>query len=181
MRATPNSSHSTRSAGNGVPGGKWPARIASTTRSRISTGTVRRSTRSNVTAVTASPQALEVRPLAGDIERFDDRLVLCLAPVLGGDEPHDLELEAVGVAGVEALVGAVIAGADERAGRAEAIAHLLELLERGDLPGEVVHADRSSPGFAVAGARTDGEEGDVVVVVGGGSAHEHERDQRGRR
>ena len=48
VRATPNSWHSTRSAGSGVPGASWPVWIASASRWRISAETVRRDTGSKL-------------------------------------------------------------------------------------------------------------------------------------
>ena len=52
VRATPNSWHSTRSAGSGVPGASWPVWMASARRWRISADTVWRLTGSNVIVTT---------------------------------------------------------------------------------------------------------------------------------
>jgi hypothetical protein len=55
------------------------------------------------------PTVAKWAALGVEVERVDDRRVLGVAPVFGRHEPHHLELEAVGVVGVEALVGAVVA------------------------------------------------------------------------
>ena len=76
--------------------------------------------------------------------------------------------------GVQALVRPVIACADEGACRLQPLTHLGQLLERGDLPCDVVHAHGAPAGLARGGTFTDGEEGDVVVVLRRRSAHEDE-------
>src|SRR6266516_6621003 len=47
-----------------------------------------------------------------EVERSDLALLPLLLPVLRGDPPHDLELDAIGVFGVERLGYPVVAGAD---------------------------------------------------------------------
>ena len=87
-------------------GGSRPTRCGARPGSKLATSLMR------------APTSGVVRDLGVDVERFDDRLVLGLAPVLGRHQPHHLELQSVGVAGVQALVGAVVAGAHQRAGLA---------------------------------------------------------------
>src|SRR5438270_245360 len=54
---------------------------------------------------------------------------------VGGNNPGDLELQPVGILGVEALGRAVVAGADEGAGLGEPGGEALELGQGVDLPG----------------------------------------------
>ena len=66
-----------------------------------------------------------------------------VAPLVRGDLPHDLELDAVGVLGVQALADAVVGGADQRPPLPQASAGGGEVLDRVDLPGQVVQPGRA--------------------------------------
>ena len=68
----------------------------------------------------------------------------------------------------------MVARTDERAGGRQSLAHLRKLVERRNLPGDVVHPDCLAPRGGRCRAGTDREERDVVVVRRGRSAHEHE-------
>ena len=59
--------------------------------------------------------APEAGDLALEVQGHDHAAAVVLAPLLSGDEPHDLELVAVGVGGVERFGGAVVAAAGEGA------------------------------------------------------------------
>src|SRR3954454_14587629 len=67
--------------------------------------------------------------------------VLVLAPRLARDHPHDLELVAVRVDAVDALGRAMARFTGVGAGLHEGLASLLQLVDRVDLPGEVVQPD----------------------------------------
>src|ERR1700722_3424336 len=82
-------------------------------------------------------------------------------PVLDGDAPQDLELDAARVLGVQRLRQAVVALADQGAGVDQALAGVHELGEGADLPRQVVEAD---PGAAVGVARAYLEQAQVMVV-----------------
>lgn len=118
-----------------------------------------------------SPEPLD---LGGKIERPDrgarSEVVGC--EEMSGNDPHHFELEAVGVPGIEALGGAVIAGADERFAFAQHPGKTLELTERVDLPGKVVEPDRRPPGVGRLGIGADLEHTEVVIVRGIRSLHE---------
>jgi hypothetical protein len=62
-------------------------------------------------------------------------------PVLDGDAPQDLELDAARVLGVQGLRHAVVALADQGARVEELLPGLDEIGERADLPRQVVQAD----------------------------------------
>src|SRR5262245_55934729 len=96
-----------------------------------------------------------------------------LVDELGGDQPRDLELDAVGILGVQGFGGAVVAGADEGADLAQLGGEALELTQCVDLPGQVVEADRLATGAGWTNALTDGEESEVVVVRRPRRLHEH--------
>src|SRR5690606_8474369 len=70
------------------------------------------------------------------------------------------------------LVAVVVGRPDQRAGRRQALAHGGELVERGDLPGQVVQADGALPGIGGRGPVTEREERDVVMVGAGRGPHE---------
>ncbi len=116
--------------------------------------------------------AAESGGVAGQIERRDDRLMLGLAPLLGRDEPHHFELDAVGIVGVQALVDAVVGRALERTGLGEALAVRFEVVEGRHLPGEVVQPDRHVSRSGVAGILTDREARQIVVVARPRCSHE---------
>ena len=180
MRATPNSWHSTRSAGNGAPGASWPVWIASTRRWRISAETVRRATGSKLVTVASSPTsdaAGEARMLGGDVERLDDGLVLRLAPVLGGTSHITSNSSPSGSLAYRLLFAPWSLAPDQRAGSRRRSRISSSSCERRHLPRDVVHADGAAPGLAGADV-ADREEGDVVVVVGRRRPHEHERARR---
>src|SRR3990172_5810818 len=86
----------------------------------------------------------EAGDLALDVERPYDTATLVLAPCLARHGPHDLELVAVGVAAVERLRNAVVAGAGERSGRRQLGGRGGQRLDRADLPGQVVEAGRAA-------------------------------------
>src|SRR5437588_11913543 len=119
VRATANSSLMARSAGNWSPGRNTPVRMDCSRASRIPSEMVRLATGSNRGLTSVTPTASALRhvgeaPLPGvQVEGTDDGLVLLGPPVVGRDQPHDLELEPVGVLGVDALVGPVVAGPDQ--------------------------------------------------------------------
>ena len=58
----------------------------------------------------------------------------------------------------------MVAGTDERAGLGEARSQLGQLVERANLPRDVVEADGPLARFGGSGGVADREEGDVVVV-----------------
>src|SRR5262245_42570548 len=97
--------------------------------------------------------------------------MLELAPELPRDAPHDLELVAVGVLSVERLRDAVVARAAERPDPTQLARRGREVLDRRDLPGEVIEAGRAArrPRRALA----DREQAQVVVVLPAARAHEH--------
>ena len=81
--------------------------------------------------------------LAREVQRADPLAGLARGVVepVGRHDPGDLELQAVGVVGVEALGGAVVTRAAERTGVGERRGQPLELGEGVDLPREVVEPD----------------------------------------
>ena len=113
-------------------------------------------------------QLVDAEPLdlGGEVERADRGAggEVVGGEEVGGNDPDDLELDPVGILRVEALGGAVVAGADERASIAEHAGEPLQLAQRVDLPGEVVQPDRRAPGIGRGGARADLEQAEVVVV-----------------
>ena len=93
-----------------------------------------------------------------------------LAPCLAWHLPHDLELVAVGVAAVERLAHAVVAGAAERPGLGERLCRGGEVLDRPDLPRQVVEAHRAARRARSRGA--DLEQAEVVMIATARRAHE---------
>jgi len=91
---------------------------------------------------------------------------------VGGDDPRDLEFDAVRVPAVQRLRRAVVGAADQRTGGDELAPEFVQVGERVDLPGQVVQADRGPPGQAVTGGGADFEQPQVVVVGRGGSLEE---------
>ncbi len=91
-------------------------------------------------------QGSELLDVGLEVERLDDGLMLGITPELGRHEPHHLELETVRVLAIEALVDAVVRGAGEGSDRLKLVPHGDEISQRGDLPGEVVHAHGRSTG-----------------------------------
>jgi D-amino peptidase len=88
-------------------------------------------------------------------------------PVLRGHPPHDLELDAVGVLGVQRLGHAVVALPDQRSGLGQLSPGLDQIAERADLPGQVVQPDlRPARRAALRGLKVwaDLEQAEVVVV-----------------
>src|SRR3972149_6646675 len=86
----------------------------------------------------------EAGDLALDVERPYDTATLVLAPGLARHGPHDLELVAVGVAAVERLRNAVVAGAGERSGRRQLLGRRSQRLDRAGLPGPAGEAGRAA-------------------------------------
>src|SRR5262249_49080136 len=80
------------------------------------------------------------------VERLDGCAMLVLPPVLAGDHPHDFDLVAVGVLAVQRLRGAVVALTDERAEARQRVPSLGQVVDRRDLPREVVETDAPSLG-----------------------------------
>jgi D-amino peptidase len=125
---------------------------------RVSEGRLRRGARRGAGRLVAAP--------AGDgrvqVER-DDHLALGQLgrPVLGRDPPHHLELDAVRVLGVQGLRHAVITLPHQRPGLDQSGPGPDQVLERADLPSQVVQADlrlaRRLPG-------ADIEQAEIVVV-----------------
>ena len=108
--------------------------------------------------------------LAGEVEVVDRGGVLVGAPLGAGEHPHQLELVAVGVGAVEALGGAVAGLAGVGAGVEQRLAGGGELVDRVELPGQVVEADGTAALGAAGGA--DAEQAEVVVVARAGQAQE---------
>src|SRR5215207_6032601 len=105
--------------------------------------------------------------LALQVERADPlaRLDSLLVEPVGRHQPDDLELDSVRVVPVQALRRPVVGGPDEGTGRRQRGRRPVELLERVDLPGEVVQAHRAAPcGAGPAAGRAGLEEPEVVVV-----------------
>src|SRR5258706_12511104 len=105
-----------------------------------------------------------------EVERQDRALVFGVAPCFTRNGPHDLELVAVRVAAVERLRDDVVARPAEGAGFLESLPGGGEILDRRDLPGEVIQPDRAAGGPRRVG--TDGEEPEIVVVRGERRPHE---------
>ena len=84
-----------------------------------------------------------------------------------------LELDAVGVLRVERLGHTVVALAHECAHAQQALADLGEVLDRLDLPCEVIQTDAAL--LREWCLRPDREQPEVVVVLRAGRAHEHGR------
>ena len=74
-------------------------------------------------AHSAAGLGAEARHLGIQVERADalTAVEVGLFEPVGGDQPDDLELEPVGVLGIQALGGAVVGRADERARRRQAL------------------------------------------------------------
>src|SRR5262245_7964396 len=92
-------------------------------------------------------------------------------PLLARQHPEDLELEAVGIRGVEAEAVAVIGGAAQRTGAREGLARRDQIVERRHLPGGVIEPDLGAAparGAPVA----DAEQAEVVMVVAAVRAEE---------
>ena len=97
------------------------------------------------------------------MQRRDDGALLVLAPLLPGEEVHHLEFVPVGVVAIEALRRPVIGFADERIRAQEILAGLGQVLDRGDLPSEVVQTGRPARRARRIGA--DREQAQIVMVV----------------
>jgi uncharacterized damage-inducible protein DinB len=125
---------------------------------RVSEGRLRRGSRRGAGRLVAAP--LGDRRV--EVERGDHVPLGQLGrPVPRRDPPHDLELDAVRVLGVQGLRHAVIALAHQRPGLDQPGPGLDQVLERADLPGQVVQADLRLPGRL---PRPDLEQAEVVVV-----------------
>ena len=112
---------------------------------------------------------------AGDrgvqVEREDHVAVGRLGgPVLRGYPPHDLELDAARVLGVQRLGHSVVALPHQRAGLEQLVPRVSQVGQRADLPGQVVQPGVFGPVGRAAGA--DLEQAEVVVVDRAGSAQE---------
>src|SRR4029453_8667584 len=84
-----------------------------------------------------------------------------------------LELDAVGVLGVEALRRAVIAGPDQRALLPQPGGEVAQVVERVDLPSEVVEPHAGAPRARRRRGFADGEQPEVVVVGRARGLEEH--------
>lgn len=102
------------------------------------------------------------------VQGLYDGAPIVVAPLIARDHPHNFELVAIGIFGVEGLRRAVIALADEGPKFSEGDAGGGEVFEAWDLPGEVIEADAARPGRRGVGA--DFEQAEVVVVGGAGGA-----------
>jgi hypothetical protein len=109
-----------------------------------------------------------------EIERTDPlaRVERLLVEQFRRDEPDDLELETVRVPAVEALGRAVVRAADKRVGFGQPMRGGLELVERVDLPRQVVEADAGATGRRRGRARPHLEQPQVVVVGRAGRLEE---------
>jgi DNA-binding NarL/FixJ family response regulator len=107
------------------------------------------------------PPAQRALPVQRDREVVALRQLV--VPVLDGDAPQHLELDAARVLGVQRLGQPVVALPHQGAGVEQLLPGLDELGQRADLPGQVVE-----PHFRAAGgvARADVEQAKVVVVHG---------------
>src|SRR3954453_8600500 len=83
---------------------------------------------------------------------------------VGRQQPGDLELDAVGVTGVQRLGGRVVGRADQCTRLQQRVADPGQLGQRVDLPREVVEPDRAAAGLRGARTGTDLEQAQVVVV-----------------
>src|SRR5437764_298070 len=86
-----------------------------------------------------------------------------------GHRPEQLELQPVGILGVERQAGAVIGLADQRARLDESLAGAGQVGQLGDFPGGVIHAGHSLVGRPQARLL---EETEVVVVAAAGNREE---------
>ena len=85
-------------------------------------------------------------PLQGEfalqVKRMDHRAAgHLLIPVLRRYAPHDLELNPVGILGVQRLRHSVVARADQCVALGQPVPHLRQVCQGPDLPGEVLQAD----------------------------------------
>jgi hypothetical protein len=85
-----------------------------------------------------------------------------LAPGPAGEQPHDLELVAVGVGTVDALCRTVEGFPREGAGFDQPGANRGEILDRRHLPRQVARPDPAAP--ARRGIGTQPDETEIVVV-----------------
>ena len=107
----------------------------------------------------------------------DDRVVLHARPTSSRGTVHMTSNSLPsGSLRVERLAHAVVALADERAHAREPFAHLGEVVDRVDLPGEVVQPDAARLGQRRL--RAEREQAEVVVVLGAGRPHEDARRRR---
>src|SRR6266545_7208428 len=143
-------------AGTGVPTSAVPAIAGSQTARRLRTAA-------------ADPDAAgRRRPVSGllaaEVERPDPDAAVQRGRVERGGrhDPGELELDAVRILAVERLRGAVVGRADQGTGLGQLGGQLLQVVERVDLPGEVVQADGAPHrrGRLIA----DLEQSEVVVV-----------------
>ncbi len=100
------------------------------------------------------------------VERQDHVAVGRLGrPVLGGHPPHDLELDAARVPGVQRLGHPVVALPHQRTRRGQLGPRVGQVGQRADLPGQVVEAGVLRPaGRARIGGGAGLEQAEVVVV-----------------
>ena len=129
---------------------------------------------------TSSPAVRTPAPaayVAGQVEALDGRGVGEGAPLGAGQHPHHLELVAVRVLAVDALGGTVarLAGVGVELGQREA--GLLELVDRVDLPGEVVEPQLAA-GAAAAGRRPRTGRGRGGCPSGGAAGRRRSRGAR---
>jgi D-amino peptidase len=91
-------------------------------------------------------------------------------PVSGGHPPHDLELDAARVLGVQRLGHPVVALPHQRSRLDQPLPRVGQVGQRADLPGQVVEPGMVGPAGRAPGA--DLEQAEVVVVGRPGSAQE---------
>ncbi len=169
VRATPNSWHSTRFGRQRLARRELPVldRIGDALADLRTETVCRLTTGWQAGGAVTTPALLRREPLAValDVERLDDRLVLSRAPVLGRHEPHDLELQPVGILRVEALVVAVVAGAVHGAPAAASRSRISARSASVGTCQAMWYIPTGAPaGLGRRGLLTDGEERDVVVV-----------------
>lgn len=98
-----------------------------------------------------------------EVEEVDRSSVLIRSPLVPGQHPHQLELVAIGVHAVDALVCPVAGLAGVSPNLDQNLTCGGELVDRVELLGQVVKTNRSSP-LRTPG-RADTEKAEVVVVA----------------
>ena len=133
--------------------------VAVTYITRVAEGRLGRRARGGAGRLVLAP----ARDRGVQVEREDHLAVGRLGgPVLRGHPPHDLELDAARVLGVQRLGHPVVALPHQRAGRQQLLPRLGQVRQRADLPGQVVQAGVVRAIGRASG--TDLEEAEIVVV-----------------